>query len=70
MFLKSYLNHLDHIDFNFAHFGACLAGATSNNSLYGSDLKKKKSIPGDCDDNELNFIITYCNGNGGMLNIK
>lgn len=30
----------------------------------------KKSIAGNCDDNELNFIITYCDGNIGMQNIK
>lgn len=28
------------------------------------------SIAGNCDDNELDFIITHCNVNGGMLNIK
>lgn len=33
-------------------------------------FKKKKSIAGNCDDNEVNFIITYCDGNGGMLNTE
>lgn len=30
----------------------------------------KKNIPGNCDDNKLNFIMTYCDVNCGMLNIK